>query len=113
LISTALSCSQHHTLPRGAPRTIPTRRSPDLFERVPLERLHSEGAFFAPELLITMRRAGVRVRQVGVRHFPRTTHGDGQLWRKERSEEHTSELQSRGQLVCRLLLERNKGVAAD
>src|SRR5690625_7026979 len=25
-----------------------------------------------------------------------------------RSEEHTSELQSRGQLVCRLLLEKNK-----
>src|SRR5690625_6342124 len=28
------------------------------------------------------------------------------LW--ARSEEHTSELQSRGQLVCRLLLEKNK-----
>src|SRR5690625_6861894 len=26
----------------------------------------------------------------------------------ERSEEHTSELQSRGHLVCRLLLEKNK-----
>src|SRR5207253_11474203 len=26
----------------------------------------------------------------------------------DRSEEHTSELQSRGQLVCRLLLEKNK-----
>src|SRR5437870_9927842 len=30
----------------------------------------------------------------------------------ERSEEHTSELQSRGQLVCRLLLEKKKIVAA-
>src|SRR5690625_6579860 len=28
--------------------------------------------------------------------------------RKERSEEHTSELQSRGHLVCRLLLEKKK-----
>src|SRR5690625_988120 len=28
--------------------------------------------------------------------------------REERSEEHTSELQSRGQLVCRLLLEKKK-----
>src|SRR5690625_7126587 len=28
--------------------------------------------------------------------------------RKSRSEEHTSELQSRGQLVCRLLLEKKK-----
>src|SRR6266702_8695934 len=35
-------------------------------------------------------------------------------WRR-RSEEHTSELQSRGQLVCRLLLEKKKptGKAAD
>src|SRR5690625_5962180 len=29
---------------------------------------------------------------------------------KERSEEHTSELQSRGHLVCRLLLEKKKDV---
>src|SRR5439155_1432205 len=28
-------------------------------------------------------------------------------WRRRRSEEHTSELQSRGHLVCRLLLESN------
>src|SRR5690625_7028239 len=30
----------------------------------------------------------------------------GQLWYSLRSEEHTSELQSRGHLVCRLLLEK-------
>src|SRR5207253_6940764 len=29
-------------------------------------------------------------------------------WRQDRSEEHTSELQSRGHLVCRLLLEKKK-----
>src|SRR3712207_8255773 len=29
-------------------------------------------------------------------------------WRRERSEEHTSELQSRQYLVCRLLLEKKK-----
>src|SRR5690625_6625592 len=29
-------------------------------------------------------------------------------YRDERSEEHTSELQSRGQLVCRLLLEKKQ-----
>jgi len=44
----------------------------EVFERVPLERVRSNGAFFSPELLITLSRAGVRVRQVGVRHFPRT-----------------------------------------
>lgn len=43
-----------------------------VFDRVPLERVRSNGAFFSPELLITLRRAGIRVRQVGVRHFPRT-----------------------------------------
>src|SRR5690606_41909018 len=30
----------------------------------------------------------------------------GQQWRRTRSEEHTSELQSRENLVCRLLLEK-------
>jgi glycosyltransferase involved in cell wall biosynthesis len=46
----------------------------EMFQRVPLTRVQSNGAFFSPELLITLRRAGVRVRQVGVRHFPRTAH---------------------------------------
>src|SRR3989440_7334527 len=30
------------------------------------------------------------------------------FWKPERSEEHTSELQSRSDLVCRLLLEKKK-----
>jgi glycosyltransferase involved in cell wall biosynthesis len=44
----------------------------EVFERVPLERIRSNGAFFSPELLITLRRAGVRMREVGVPHYPRT-----------------------------------------
>jgi glycosyltransferase involved in cell wall biosynthesis len=48
------------------------RRS--VFERVPLDRVRSDGAFFSPEMLITLRRAGVPTRQVAVRHFPRTAH---------------------------------------
>ena len=48
------------------------RRS--VFERVPLERVRSNGAFFSPELLLVLRRAGVRIAQVPVRHFPRA-HG--------------------------------------
>src|SRR5439155_26226418 len=36
---------------------------------------------------------------------PRTAGAD---WSSSRSEEHTSELQSRGHLVCRLLLEKKK-----
>ena len=46
----------------------------EVFERVPLERVRSNGAFFSPEMLITLRRAGIRINQVGVRHFPRTAH---------------------------------------
>src|SRR2546428_9402138 len=40
-------------------------------------------------------------------HF---TYPDGDRWpyNKSRSEEHTSELQSRSDLVCRLLLEKKK-----
>src|SRR5690625_6812154 len=62
-----------------------------------------------------------QLRQAGeVLHVPDHTLGDGdgeqrQLavrawWRpgRRRSEEHTSELQSRGHLVCRLLLEKKK-----
>src|SRR5690625_5636730 len=33
---------------------------------------------------------------------------DNPRWQEDRSEEHTSELQSRGHLVCRLLLEKKK-----
>lgn len=46
------------------------RRS--VFERVPLERVRSDGAFFSPELLLVLRAAGERIEQVGVRHFPRS-----------------------------------------
>src|SRR5439155_16281793 len=35
-------------------------------------------------------------------------YGSLELFQQSRSEEHTSELQSRGQLVCRLLLEKKK-----
>src|SRR5690625_7080704 len=37
-----------------------------------------------------------------------TSDRHGQVNRHSRSEEHTSELQSRGHLVCRLLLENKK-----
>src|SRR2546422_6231908 len=45
--------------------------------------------------------------RVGARGIPRTDdHAAWRSWR--RSEEHTSELQSRLHLVCRLLLEKKK-----
>src|SRR5215203_7461177 len=44
-----------------------------------------------------------------VRRPPRRQHGSRSLPRPSRSEEHTSELQSRQYLVCRLLLQnKNK-----
>ena len=47
------------------------RRS--VFERVPLQLVRSNGAFFSPELLLVLRAVRVRIAQVGVRHFPRRT----------------------------------------
>src|SRR5476649_3030102 len=39
---------------------------------------------------------------------PRAHRSHHRRWRRERSEEHTSELQSHSDLVCRLLLEKKK-----
>lgn len=44
----------------------------EVFARVPLEGVRSNGAFFSAELLIALRRAGIRTREVGVPHYPRT-----------------------------------------
>lgn len=43
----------------------------EVFDRVPLSRVRSNGAFFSAELLLVLRSAGVPIEQVGVRHFPR------------------------------------------
>src|SRR5207249_9961231 len=52
-----------------------------------------------PRYGLARRRAGVRGGPGGRRHYHPSVH---------RSEEHTSELQSRFDLVCRLLLEKKK-----
>ena len=46
----------------------------DVFERVPLARIKSNGAFFSPELLITLRANGIVVREVGIPHHKRLHH---------------------------------------
>ena len=46
----------------------------DVFERVPLSRVKSNGAFFSPELLITLRANGIVVREVGIPHHKRLHH---------------------------------------
>src|SRR5205809_5718812 len=63
--------------------SFPTRRSSDLVSRAE-DRRHRGGSRGAPVRQLCRRRG-------------------------RRSEEHTSELQSRLQLVCRLLLEKTKG----
>src|SRR5438270_11618640 len=68
--------------------TFPTRRSSDL-----VQRLHAEGDH--------QRDHPPRERRPRVRHSHRAR-------RECRSEEHTSELQSQSNLVCRLLLEKKK-----
>jgi glycosyltransferase involved in cell wall biosynthesis len=46
----------------------------DVFRRVPLERVRSNGAFFSAELLINLRASGAAVREVGLPHHPRLHH---------------------------------------
>ncbi len=46
----------------------------EVFTRVPLSRVKSNGAFFSPELLITLRAHGIRMREVGIPHHPRMHH---------------------------------------
>src|SRR5439155_27272351 len=73
--------------------SFPTRRSSDLVTPRPAEQAH--GKFGA---------AGAH--QAGNPHHLAPPHVKVDVAR--RSEEHTSELQSRGHLVCRLLLEKKK-----
>src|SRR6266508_6989836 len=54
-----------------------------------------------------LRSAGDRG-SAGERHPRHGDRGCAEVARLSRSEEHTSELQSRGHLVCRLLLEKQK-----
>src|SRR5437870_11348683 len=82
----------------GAPRdphSFPTRRSSDLLYDA--GRLGTGAGWHEP--------AGVE-REEAEAVFEELGNGLGLL--ANRSEEHTSELQSRGHLVCRLLLEKKK-----
>src|SRR3712207_8933214 len=94
------------------------RRPPrsTLFPYTTLFRSHAEGGRAAPRLLPggplqTTALTSVSGRRKasatpGYTTFPSTTLSPSR--RDGRSEEHTSELQSRQYLVCRLLLEKKK-----
>src|SRR5439155_3655350 len=83
--------------------SFPTRRSSDLPAQVVVERV--DGIFRTVEPVAAPLReiAGGDEGKVAVA-IADVRDADALL----RSEEHTSELQSRGQLVCRLLLEKKK-----
>src|SRR5207253_11158555 len=57
------------------------------------------------------RRHGIRLRARRIERTCAGQAGNANLPFHLRSEEHTSELQSRGQLVCRLLLEKQNPAA--
>src|SRR5690606_2427078 len=68
----------------------------DVYEKI-RPRLVGIGPEASPELMIELLRQRGRAIEIPVSYYPRL-----------RSEEHTSELQSRENLVCRLRLENNK-----
>src|SRR5207253_10396055 len=104
-LSTVLFHSPHE---HPALHSFPTRRSSDL--GLFISRVHlAEPARFLPGQSRDLRL--IRVKS-GKRFFRRAftrnvmEEGDQIPDLCHRSEEHTSELQSRGHLVCRLLLEK-------
>src|SRR5207253_10316499 len=94
--------SHHHHL-----HSFPTRRSSDLSCRRSSASSTSDGI----QVGRRRHRRGQRNRQAHQIACARDVHARRERRarkRFDRSEEHTSELQSRGHLVCRLLLEKKK-----
>src|SRR5437899_6768476 len=73
-----------------------------MFRRPPSSTLFPYTTLFRSGLIMPAQLAGRALEHVRVRHAACTHAVD------ERSEEHTSELQSLRHLVCRLLLEKKK-----
>src|SRR5690606_41308595 len=85
--------------------SFPTRRSSDLDEKLHVQRPCPAGSLSACRWArMSSTRASSSLlpldTRIGLGHSPRRN--------PTRSEEHTSELQSRENLVCRLLLEKKK-----
>src|SRR5690606_41800200 len=99
--------SFHGSAAHRALHSFPTRRSSDLHQRLVI------GAQARTQLLQQRHRA-IELGADAVADLRRLLTAGG-LWREVgvRSEEHTSELQSRENLVCRLLLEKKKAHPRD
>src|SRR5204863_9466589 len=86
--------------PHPALHSFPTRRSSDLQASSRHSRPKSESSLSTDQVLVII---GEGEDSFGIAIFGgENRHG------RQRSEEHTSELQSRRDLVCRLLLEKKK-----
>src|SRR5262249_59233216 len=95
------------TPPPPAPPSFPTRRSSDLDAAGRLPSRASRRYAAHHRLLDQRLRAGDSDRRQGQRPPPdHRARGRAGPLRASRSEEHTSELQSLTNLVCRLLLEK-------
>src|SRR5690606_40921742 len=91
IVLAVLLCSCGDPAPPTAPVSTPTSAQPsDPWPRINPAPLNSEVEAFVADLLARMT----------------LEEKVGQVIQAERSEEHTSELQSRENLVCRLLLEK-------
>src|SRR5438034_8510764 len=85
--------------------SFPTRRSSDLCLDEERHEAQADAVLLLERVLEALAGVDDR-REVGL--VERGQACGGALRRHERSEEHTSELQSHSDLVCRLLLEKKK-----
>src|SRR5690606_40743450 len=107
---TPLFLLQEH-LDHRDPHSFPTRRSSDLHDKQQRDALAARGYWQAFQAVLSSIEKILDGRNPG--EVADEDHG---TWYRElfapsvsaRSEEHTSELQSRENLVCRLLLEKKK-----
>src|SRR2546430_10969155 len=78
-----------------------------MIRRPPRSTLFPYTTLFRSPILIPRHEYSSRLIFPAPSHEPRSIQAGREL-RKNRSEEHTSELQSQSNLVCRLLLEKKK-----
>src|SRR5439155_26743681 len=103
-----LSSLSSHRLHRDL-HSFPTRRSSDLLcNRCSRARSPASAPCGSSKRSAPMRPTHGCIRPHPARCLGRSTESRKTRARHFRSEEHTSELQSRGHLVCRLLLEKKK-----
>src|SRR5690606_39618611 len=91
--------------------SFPTRRSSDLATGIPMAQVLFAGGAVGTLILPLMifHQIQLMVCAVLAQRYARRPEDDAAAAGSEaRSEEHTSELQSRENLVCRLLLEKKK-----